>query len=143
MKKTLAAAAVALFLAASSIGMRAQQTVQAAAPAAQAPAAPAAAATGVNGAWHFVLDTPGGDREVEASFAVDADGKVTGNFGKSVVDGTFKDGELKLAFQFSSDETGTTDTMAINGKLDSSQALIGTWQFSTYDGALKATRPKQ
>ena len=33
---------------------------------------------GVNGKWHFVLATPGGDRDVDVDLSVDADGKVTG-----------------------------------------------------------------
>jgi len=41
--------------------------------------------SGIDGKWHFVLDTPGGDREMEADFAVDGDGKVTGKFGDTAV----------------------------------------------------------
>ena len=44
---------------------------------------------GINGKWHFVLATPGGDREMDADFTVDADGKVTGKFGPTDVAGTF------------------------------------------------------
>jgi hypothetical protein len=100
------------------------------------------ASTGVNGKWHFVLETPGGDREADSELTVDADGKVTGTFGKSAVTGTFKDGQLDLAFQFTSDELGETSPLKISGKLDESSALAGTWEFSTYNGTFKATRPK-
>ena len=97
--------------------------------------------TGVNGKWHFVLETPGGDREVDADFTVDTDGNVTGKWGASDVAGTYKDGKLALDFQFTSEEVGTTAAMKINGKLDDSAALGGDWAFSEYNGSFKATRP--
>lgn len=97
--------------------------------------------TGVNGKWHFVLETPGGDREVDADFTVDTDGNVTGKWGPSDVAGTYKDGKLALDFQFTSEEVGTTAAMKINGKLDDSAALGGDWAFSEYNGSFKATRP--
>jgi len=114
---------------------------------AQAPAPPPAQdtpakASGVAGKWHFVLDTEGGDRELDAEFTVDSNGKVTGTFGKSAVAGTYLNGKLDLAFQFTSEEVGMTDQMALVGKLDDTAALTGNWQFSTYDGTFKATRPK-
>ncbi|WP_348261463.1 hypothetical protein P8935_16865 [Telmatobacter sp. DSM 110680] len=97
--------------------------------------------TGVNGKWHFVLETPGGDREVDADFTVDADGNVTGKWGASDVAGTYKDGKLALDFQFTSEEVGATAAMKIDGKLDDSAALAGDWAFSEYNGSFKATRP--
>ncbi len=97
--------------------------------------------TGVNGKWHFVLETPGGDREVDADFTVDADGNVTGKWGNSDVAGTYKEGKLALDFQFTSEEVGATAGMKINGKLDDSAALAGDWAFSEYNGSFKATRP--
>ncbi len=97
--------------------------------------------TGVNGKWHFVLETPGGDREVDADFTVDADGNVTGKWGSSNVAGTYKDGKLALDFQFTSEEVGTTAAMKIDGKLDDTAALAGDWAFSEYNGTYKATRP--
>src|SRR3569833_4108642 len=45
---------------------------------------------GIAGKWHFVLATPGGDREVDADFAVDDDGNVTGKWGNADVAGTYK-----------------------------------------------------
>jgi hypothetical protein len=102
-----------------------------------------AQADGVNGKWHFVLDTTGGDREVDAEFSVDADGKVTGAFGNASVAGTYKDGKLDLDFPFTSDEVGETAQMKILGKLDDPAALTGNWKFSTYDGSFKAARPKK
>lgn len=97
--------------------------------------------TGVNGKWHFVLETPGGDREVDADFTVDADGNVTGKWGNSDVAGTYKDGKLALDFQFTSEEVGATASMKIDGKLDDTAALTGDWAFTEYNGTYKATRP--
>jgi hypothetical protein len=104
-------------------------------------ATPAATANGINGQWHFVLETPGGDREVDADFTVDNDGNVTGKWGPSDVAGTYKEGKLDLTFPFTSDEVGTTADMKITGKLDESAALAGDWEFSEYNGTYKATRP--
>lgn len=97
--------------------------------------------TGINGKWHFVLETPGGDREVDADFTVDADGNVTGKWGTADVAGTYKEGKLALDFQFTSEEVGTTAAMKIDGKLDDTAALAGDWAFSEYNGTYKATRP--
>jgi hypothetical protein len=96
---------------------------------------------GVNGKWHFVLETPGGDRELDADFTVDADGNVTGKWGNSDVAGTYKEGKLSLDFQFTSEEVGTTAAMKIDGKLDDTAALTGDWAFSEYNGSFKAMRP--
>jgi hypothetical protein len=96
---------------------------------------------GINGKWHFVLATPGGDREVDADFTVDADGNVTGKWGNSDVAGTYKDGKLALDFQFTSEEVGATAAMKLDGKLDDTAALAGDWAFSEYNGTYKATRP--
>jgi hypothetical protein len=97
--------------------------------------------TGINGKWHFVLATPGGDREVDADFTVDADGNVTGKWGSSDVAGTYKEGKLALDFQFTSEEVGATAAMKIDGKLDDTAALAGDWAFTEYNGTYKATRP--
>jgi hypothetical protein len=96
---------------------------------------------GINGKWHFVLSTPGGDREVDADFTVDADGNVTGKWGSSDVAGTYKEGKLALDFQFTSEEVGATAAMKIDGKLDDTAALAGDWAFTEYNGTYKATRP--
>jgi hypothetical protein len=96
---------------------------------------------GINGKWHFVLATPGGDREVDADFTVDPDGNVTGKWGSSDVAGTYKDGKLALDFQFTSEEVGATAAMKLDGKLDDTAALAGDWAFSEYNGTYKATRP--
>jgi hypothetical protein len=98
--------------------------------------------SGLNGKWHFVMNTPGGDREMDAQFTVDADGKVTGKYGKADVAGTWKDGKLDLSFQMTSEESGETAALKLAGKIDDTGALIGTWEFSAYGGAFKATRPK-
>jgi hypothetical protein len=98
--------------------------------------------TGITGKWHFVLDTPGGDREMDAEFSVDTDGKVTGKFDKSTVAGTFKDGQMDLSFEMTSEESGETAALKLVGKLDGTGTLIGTWEFSSYNGTFKAAHPK-
>jgi len=95
----------------------------------------------LDGKWHFVMDTEGGDRESEAEFAVDPDGKVTGTFGKDKVAGTFKDGKMNLSFQITSEEAGITDDLKFDGKIDDSGTLVGNWAFSSYSGTFKATHP--
>lgn len=97
--------------------------------------------TGVSGKWHFVLETPGGERDVDANFTVDSDGNVTGKWGDADVAGTYKEEKLTLEFQFTSEEAGTTAAMKITGKLDETAALTGDWEFSEYNGTFKATRP--
>ena len=101
----------------------------------------AAIGSGINGKWHFVLETPGGEREVEADFTVDNDGNVTGKWGPSDVAGTYKEKKLALTFQFTSDEVGTTADMKITGQLDETASLSGDWEFSEYNGTFKAARP--
>ncbi|MFZ0743174.1 MAG: hypothetical protein WAM85_02155 [Terracidiphilus sp.] len=98
--------------------------------------------TGINGKWHFVLDTPGGDREEDAEFTVAADGHVTGKYGTTDVAGTFKDGKMDLEFPMTSEEAGETDQLKLMGKLDETNVLTGTWEFSEYKGTFKANRPK-
>ena len=97
---------------------------------------------GINGKWHFVMDTPGGDREIEAEFVVAADGKVTGKWGKTDVAGTYKDGKMDLEFTTTSEESGQTAPIKLVGKLDSTGVLVGTWQFTEWGGGFKGTRPK-
>ena len=96
---------------------------------------------GISGKWHFVLATPGGDRDVDADFAVDNDGNVTGKWGNSDVSGTYKEGKMALTFQFTSEEAGTTADMKLDGKLDDAGALAGDWTFSEYNGTFQAGRP--
>jgi hypothetical protein len=98
------------------------------------------AAPDVSGKWHFVLDTPGGDREVEAVFQGDGD-RITGKWGKEDVSGTFTAGKLDLSFPITAEETGEKGTLKITGKLLHDQ-LVGDWQFSDYNGTYKASREK-
>ena len=143
MKKLLAlAAAITVSLTGLAATNAQAQTPAAAAQAAtQTPAQESPAkATGVDGKWHFVLDTEGGDRPVECEFTVDANGKVTGTFGKAAVAGTYFNKKLDLAFDFVSDEANETAQMVIKGVLDDTGKLTGNWQFSSYDGPFAATR---
>ena len=111
--------------------------------AANAQDAPAKQDTRINGKWHFIFDTAGGARDFDANFTVDAEGKVTGTFGKSSAAGTYKDGHLAMLFDTTSEESGETAPLKLDGKFDESNAIVGTWQFSSYDGDFKAIRPKQ
>ena len=126
MKNLLVIAAAVVCLAAGRPNLQAQAT---------------STESGVDGKWHFVLQTPGGEREVDADFTVDKDGNVTGKWGNADASGTFKDGKLSLNFQFTSDEAGVTDAMKMDGKLDETAGLAGDWAFSEYNGTFKATRP--
>lgn len=96
----------------------------------------------INGKWHFVLDTQGGDREMDAEFTVDPDGKVTGTFNKSAVAGTWKDGKMDLNFEITSEEANETAPLKLTGKLDDTGAISGNWEFAEYNGTFKATHPK-
>jgi hypothetical protein len=95
----------------------------------------------INGKWHFVFNIPSGDREFDADFTVDAEGKVSGTFGKSPATGTFKDGHLQMAFDATSEE-GETAQLQLDGKFEDTATLTGSWSFSSYDGNFKATHPK-
>lgn len=95
------------------------------------------AATTIAGKWHFVLNTEGGDRDIDANF--EQNGKqVTGKFGKDDAKGTFDDGKLQLEFSLNSQEAGP-GKMKIKGDL-ANDAMTGNWDFQTYNGTFKATR---
>ena len=96
----------------------------------------------INGKWHFVFDTSGGDREFNAEFTVDADGNVTGIWEKAPATGTYKDGHLLMTFEVTSEEANETAPLHLDGQLDDSATITGTWTFSSYDGTFKATHPK-
>ncbi|MCC7176075.1 MAG: hypothetical protein IT159_12840 [Bryobacterales bacterium] len=102
-------------------------------------AAALAAAEDVSGNWHFVLQTPGGEREADAAFKVNGE-EVTGTFGDAEVKGTFKNGALELAFPLNSPEAGP-GTMSIKGTL-ADGALSGSWEFAGYEGTFLAKRPQ-
>jgi hypothetical protein len=104
--------------------------------AAQAPAASGDLA----GAWHFVLVAPDGPHEVDATLKVEGE-QVTGRWGASDVKGTFRNGEMALAFNFSYAEGGLDGGMVLKGKLADGK-LSGVWSFAGYDGDFTATRPK-
>lgn len=96
---------------------------------------------------HFVLDTPGGDRESESIFEQDAE-NVSGKWGLSdakkdgdPVAGTFADNKLTLEFTINSDEIGP-GKMKIKGQLAADGSLSGDWSFQDYSGTFKATRVK-
>jgi hypothetical protein len=96
-----------------------------------------AQASSISGKWHFVLETEGGERDVDADFQQQAE-KVTGTWDKAKVQGTFAGGKLNLEFPIESEEAGP-GTLTLKGQLEG-EALTGTWAFQTYDGKFKATR---
>ena len=104
--------------------------------------APATQDKRINGKWHFVFDTSGGDREANAEFTVDAEGNVTGTWEKAPATGTYKDGHLLMAFDTYSEEANETATLHLDGKFDDTNTLTGNWTLSSYEGAFKATHPK-
>jgi hypothetical protein len=106
------------------------------------PATPASQDKRIDGKWHFVFDTQGGDREFEAEFSVDTDGKVTGTWNNKPATGTYKDGHMQMAFDIFSEEANETAQLQLDGKIDDTATITGTWAFSSYDGNFKATRPK-
>ena len=134
-------AALALTVATLTFTAQAQAPAPAAPAAQETPAKPAVDSK-INGKWHFVFDTQGGDREFDAEFTVDADGNVTGTWEKSPATGTYKDGHLLMAFDTHSEEANETATLHLDGKFDETNTLTGNWTFSSYEGTFKATHPK-
>jgi hypothetical protein len=101
----------------------------------------------VAGKWHFVLDTPGGDREMDSIFEQNAE-KVSGKWAVTetkkdgeAVAGTFAGKKLTLEFPINSEEAGP-GTMKITGVLADDGTLSGDWGFQDYSGTFKATRVK-
>jgi hypothetical protein len=99
-----------------------------------------AATTDIAGKWHFTLNTEGGDREAEALFKLDGD-QVTGRWDTTDLKGTYKDGDLDLAFPLNSEEAGMTATLKIKGKWTAGK-LVGNWEFSEYSGTFTASKDK-
>ena len=97
-----------------------------------------AAQSSLDGRWHFVLDTPGGDREIDVVFKVDGD-QVTGKWDKEDVKGSFIENELSLSFEITPEETSEKGTLVVKGKLEGDN-ITGNWDFGEYKGAFKATR---
>lgn len=90
------------------------------------------------GKWAFVLETSGGDRNIDAEFELDGT-QVKGKWGEAPVKGTFTDGKLELNFPFNSSEAGAGE-IKISGALENG-SLKGTWAFQEYNGTFTAKRP--
>jgi len=142
--KKLRFVALAIALTSTTLVTPASLIAQAAPAAQDKPAAPPAGAQDkrIEGKWHFVFDTAGGDRDFSAEFSVDAQGNVTGTWEKAPATGTYKDGHLLMVFDVTSDEANETAPLHLDGQMDDSGSITGTWQFSSYDGAFKAVHPK-
>ena len=85
-----------------------------------------------------MLDTEGGERQAAAEFHLQGD-QVKGTWENAEVAGTFKEGKLELAFDFTPAELGEKGTLKVNGKLDG-DTLSGNWEFGQYSGTYKANR---
>jgi hypothetical protein len=99
---------------------------------------PAAKPDDLSGKWHFVNQTEGGERETSATFSLTG-AQVTGKYSGADVKGTFKDGDLDLAFPFNSEEANMTATLKLKGKLKDGK-LVGNWQYADYEGSFVATK---
>jgi hypothetical protein len=100
---------------------------------------PAAETADISGKWHFVYNTDGGDREANAVFKLDGN-QVSGKWESGTdVKGTYKDGDLDLAFPYNSEEAGMTATLKMKGKLKDGK-LVGNWEFADYSGTFTGTR---
>jgi hypothetical protein len=75
-----------------------------------------------------------------ALFKLDG-GQVTGKWDTTDVKGTYKDGDLDLAFPLNSEEAGMTATFKVKGKLKDGK-LVGNWEFSEYSGTFTAAKSK-
>jgi hypothetical protein len=99
----------------------------------------AGAATGdVAGKWKFILETPGGQRDIDADFTQQGS-QLGGKWGNGDAKGTCQNGQFELSANIDSPEAGA-GTFKAKGKLDNG-ALTGTWDFKEYNGTFKATRP--
>jgi len=97
-----------------------------------------AAESNLDGRWQFVLDTPGGERDVDVLFKVDGD-QVTGKWDKEDLKGSYQGSDLQLSFEITPEETGEKGTLVIKGKVDGDN-ITGTWAFGEYNGDFKANR---
>ena len=99
-----------------------------------------ARAADVDGKWRLVLDTPGGERVVEAEFKTDG-AALTGKWGGIDIKGTYTDGKIAFSFPFTPEETGEQGTLTIKMEYKDG-GLDGTWEFAEYSGSCKGTRQK-
>jgi hypothetical protein len=97
-----------------------------------------AAQSNLDGRWQFVLDTPGGERDVDVLFKVDGD-QVTGKWDKEDLKGSYQGSDLQLSFEITPEETGEKGMLTIRGKVDGDN-ITGTWEFGEYKGDFKANR---
>ena len=95
----------------------------------------------LSGQWTFTMDTPGGTRTQVARFALEGE-NVGGQWDKSTVKGTFKEGQLELKFPLESVEAGSSGTFTVSGKLAEGK-LTGRWSWEAYGGTFTAVRKSE
>ena len=88
-------------------------------------------AADVDGNWSISMTAAEGATMVSMSVAVDGE-KVTAMIGSDVLDGTYKNGELKLKGPFYVPEAGMSSTLDMTARLDGEQ-LKGTASWDMYD----------
>lgn len=93
----------------------------------------------VTGKWKFTLETPSGDRQMEAEFKQDGD-SVSGTWGATKINAKIADGKFEFSFPFTPEETGQEGTLKIKLQVDSDESISGTWEFDEYNGPLKGAR---
>jgi hypothetical protein len=98
-------------------------------------------AASVDGKWHFVFETPLGNRESDIEIATQGE-RALAKTAKQEYNGTFKDDVLDVAGETHSQEGDVTAELRIKGKLDGDK-ITGEATFAGYTMAFNASRVKQ
>jgi hypothetical protein len=101
-------------------------------------AATLGAASDISRKWHFVMKTPGSDREISADL-LQAGEQVSGKWDGADVKGTFKEGALELVFPYASAEAGTTGDCTLKGTMKDG-GMTGSWEYGQWSGTFTAAR---
>ena len=78
-------------------------------------------------------------RKLALNIKVADDGAVSGTLASSELKGTFKDGELKLEFEYVDEESAGKGILKITGK-SAGGVLAGEWSFNGSVGNFKTVR---
>jgi hypothetical protein len=105
------------------------------------------------GDWEIALDTPGGTRNMRASFKVEGEkltGALKGERGELPINGTIKGNEIKFAYTVKYMDqdlpitmTGTIDGDSMKGKADFGGFAEGDWTGKRAGAAAAAAAPAQ